>query len=49
MFFIIMIEKLLSNTEEATATLQNRVKNFKMTTLPGEDVSRAVSLLKGAI
>ena len=49
LFFIIMIGKLLSNTEEATITLQNRIKNFKITTLPGEDVSRAVSLLKGAI
>lgn len=49
LFFIIMIGKLLSNTEEATTTLQNRVKNFKITALPGEDVTRAVSLLKGAI
>ena len=49
LFFIIMINKLLSNTEEAAATLQDRVKHFKVTNLQGEDVPHAVSLLKGAI
>ena len=49
LFFIIMINLLLSNTEEAALTLQERVKNFKLTNLPGEDVTRAISLLKGAI
>ena len=49
LFFIIMMNLLLSNTEEAAATLQERVKSFKLTNLPGEDISRAVSLLKGAI
>jgi len=49
LFFIIMINLLLSNTEEAAATLQERVKAFKLTNLPGEDIPRAVSLLKGAI
>jgi hypothetical protein len=49
LFFIIMINLLLSNTEEAAVTLQERVRNFKLSNLPGEDVTRAISLLKGAI
>ena len=49
LFFILMINKLLSNTEEATVTLQTRIRNFNITHLKGEDITRAVSLLKGAI
>ena len=49
LFFILMIYKLLSNTEEATVTLQTRIHNFNITHLKGEDISRAVSLVKGAI
>jgi len=39
LFFIIMMNMLLSNTEEAASTLQERVKTFKLTNLPGEDIS----------
>ena len=45
-----MINKLLSNTEEATVTLQTQTRKFNITHLKkGEDITRAVSLLEGAI
>ncbi len=49
LFFIIMINKLLSNTEEAAVTLERRVRSFNISQLPGEDVDKAISLLNGAI
>jgi hypothetical protein len=49
LFFILMLNVLLSNTAEAARTLESRVKNFKITSLRGEDVDRAVSLLRGAL
>ncbi len=49
LFFIIMINKLLSNTEEAAVMLERRVRNFNISQLPGEDIDKAISLLNGAI
>jgi hypothetical protein len=49
LFFILMLNVLLSNTAEAARTLETRVKNFKITSLRGEDIDRAVSLLRGAL
>ena len=49
LFFILMLNVLLSNTAEAARTLETRFKNFKITSLRGEDIDRAVSLLRGAL
>jgi hypothetical protein len=43
-----MMHHILSNTEEAPEALCLQVKNFKLTSTPGKDVEKAVSLLKAA-
>jgi hypothetical protein len=48
LFFILMMDHMLSNTKEAAEALCLRVENFNLTTIPGEDVEKAVSLLKSA-
>jgi hypothetical protein len=49
LFFIIMMNILLSHTEEAALALNERGRKFKLTILPGENVDKAVSLLRGAL
>jgi hypothetical protein len=49
LFFILMLNQLLADTEEAAISLQKRVKDFKITNIPGEDVRKVVSLLCGAV
>ena len=44
-----MVNKLLSSSEEAAASLAERIKTFKITNVPGEDIDQVNSLLKGAI
>lgn len=48
LFCIIMINLLLSNTTKAVQLLKDRIKNFKITNIPAENVNTAVSLLWGA-
>jgi hypothetical protein len=48
LLFAIMMEKLVSRAEAATKYLQELVKGFKITSLQGENVSNAVSLIRGA-
>jgi hypothetical protein len=48
LLFIIMMKKLQNNTDDAVEYLQNSVKGLSITNFDGEDVSRVVSLIKGA-
>jgi hypothetical protein len=47
LFFVIMMSKLLSNTEEASDALTKRIRDFKISNLQGENVDKATSLLGG--
>jgi hypothetical protein len=49
LFFIIMMNILLSHTEEAALALNGWVRNFRLTNLQGKNVDKAVSLLRGAM
>ena len=49
LFFILMMNVLLSSTEEAAAVLEERITNFDISKLQGEDVDKAVSLLCGGM
>ena len=49
LFFVLMMNQLLSNTESAALHLQKRLKDLSLATIPGENVSKAVSLARGAI
>jgi hypothetical protein len=49
LFFILMMNHLLSDTEEAAISLNNRVKKFDIKTVEGENIFRVVSLLRGAV
>jgi hypothetical protein len=49
LFFIIMLNHLLSDTEEAAASLVKKVKTFEIRKVTGEDIYKVVSLLRGAI
>jgi hypothetical protein len=49
LFFVIMMSKLLSNTEEASDALIKRIRDFKISNLQGENVDKATSLLGGAV
>jgi hypothetical protein len=49
LFFVIMMSKLLSNTEEASDALTKRIRDFKISNLQGENVDKATSLLGGAV
>lgn len=45
---IIMLKKLQSDTDAAVQYLKNSVKTMRITNYDGEDVSRVVSLIRGA-
>jgi hypothetical protein len=47
--FVIMMRKLLSNTEEASDALTKRIRDVKISNLQGENVDKATSLLGGAV
>ena len=49
LFFILMMKQLLSNSEAAILDLQRRIKTIDLSKIPGENVSKAVSLARGAI
>jgi hypothetical protein len=49
LFFILMMNHLLSDTEEAAISLNDRVKKFDIKTVEGENIFRVVSLLRGAV
>jgi Zinc knuckle len=48
LLFIIMMKKLQSHTDSAVQYLINSVKNLKISNFEGENVSRVVSLIRGA-
>jgi hypothetical protein len=48
LLFIIMMKKLQSHTDSAVQYLINSVKNLKISSFEGENVSRVVSLIRGA-
>ena len=49
LFFVIMMELLLSQTEEAVIALQSKLKKMDLKSIPGENVERAVSLSRAAL
>ena len=49
LFFILMMNHLLSDTEEAAQSLNEGVKNFSIKSVQGENIYRVVSLLRGAM
>jgi hypothetical protein len=50
LFFVLMMNHLLSDTEEADISLNNCVvKKFDIKTVKGENIFRVVSLLRGAV
>jgi hypothetical protein len=49
LFFILMLNQLLVDTEEAAASLQKCVKDFKISNIEGKKVRKVVSLLRGAV
>ena len=49
LFFHIMLQNLLSNSREAALHLENKIKTLKILTVKGEDVSKVVSHLRGAL
>jgi hypothetical protein len=49
LFFILLINQLLSNTAAAAESLRTRVENFQLNTLQGEDVDQANLILRGAL
>jgi ferredoxin-fold anticodon binding domain-containing protein len=48
LFFILMMNHLLSDTEEAASSLVLKITDFKITNVRGEDIYKVVSLLRGA-
>jgi hypothetical protein len=48
LFFVIMMSKLLSNTEEASDALTKRIRYFDISNLQGENVDKATLILGGA-
>ena len=49
LFFILLIGNLLSNTREAAKSLEHKIGCYKLSNHKGEDVSVAVSHLRGAL
>lgn len=49
LFFIIMMNLLLSNTDAASEALVKRLRNLDLSKVQGEDVDKVVSLSRGAI
>jgi len=48
LFFKIMMNIITSNTEEAIRTLTSKLSTFKITSIQGENINKAVSQLRGA-
>ena len=49
LFFFLMLQNLLSNSREAALHLENKIKTLKISTVKGEDISKVVSHLRGAL
>jgi hypothetical protein len=49
LFFVIMMEMILSQTEEAVIALQSRLKRMDLKTIQGEHVDKAISLCRAAL
>jgi hypothetical protein len=49
LFFVLMMNHLLSDTKEAAVSFNERVKKFDIKTVKGENIYRVVSLLRGAV
>jgi hypothetical protein len=48
LLFIILMKKIQSNTEDAVHYLIERIRQLKLTQFDGENVDRAISMLRGA-
>jgi hypothetical protein len=49
LFFVIMMSKLLLNTEKASDALTKRIRDYKISNLQGQNVDKATNLLGGAV
>ena len=49
LYFILLMNQLLSQTEEAVLALQLRLKKLNLKNIPGENVDKAISLARAAI
>ena len=49
LYFILLMNQLLSQTEEAVFALQARLKKLNLKNIPGENVDKAISLARAAI
>jgi hypothetical protein len=49
LYFIILINQILSQTEDAVLALQLRLKKLDLRNIPGENVDKAISLARAAI
>ena len=49
LYFAILINQILSQTEEATLALQLRLKRLEIRNVPGENIDKVVSLARAAI
>ena len=49
LFFLIMLQNLMSNSREAALHLENKIKTLKISSIKGEDISKVVSHLRGAL
>jgi hypothetical protein len=49
LYFILLMNQLLSQTEEAVLALQVRLKKLTLKNIPGENVDKAISLARAAI
>jgi hypothetical protein len=49
LFFILMMNHLLSDTEEAALSLNERVKKFSIKSVQGKNIYPGISLLQGAV
>lgn len=49
LFFIIMVNAIMSQTEEASLSLQSRLKRIDLKDFPGENVDKVVGLLRAVI
>jgi hypothetical protein len=49
LFFVLMMQTLLSCTEEASAVLIQRLQSFKISSLTGENITAYVSLMRSAV
>jgi hypothetical protein len=49
LFFLIMLQQLVSNTDEAARALQLRLEKLNISEITGENVDKAVSQIRGAV